>query len=159
VNKDLYNTSKGVIEFPEDKREHMKVCFAKVKDADKSIDGFMRNQELQNQETIDYKQLKRIKNFFDNFKGNQNEPSFILNGGASMKNWVDDELRKMRDYGHLTAKNKMDTGMENQFIDPHTKDGIVDMNRPSKSHTRPVDRYNAAVTESLKRINELISKS
>lgn len=158
MNKDLYNTSKGVIEFPKDKREHMKICFAKVKDADKSVDGFIRNQELQNQETIDYKQLKRIKNFFDNFKGNQNEPSFILNGGAIMKNWVEDELRKMRQYGHLTAKNKMDTGMENQFIDTHTKDGIVDMNRPSKSHSRPVDRYNAAVTESLKRINELISK-
>ena len=158
MNKDLYNSSKGVIEFPKDKREHMKVCFAKVKDADKSVDGFLRNQELQNQETIDYKQLKRIKNFFDNFKGNQNEPSFILNGEAIMKNWVNDELRKMRDYNQITAKNKMNTGMQNQFIKTHTKDGIIDMNRPSKSHTRTIDRYNAAVTESLKRINELISK-
>jgi phosphotransferase system HPr-like phosphotransfer protein len=46
--------------------------------------------------------------------------------------------------------------MENQHIKTHSKDGI-DV-RPSKEHSRTVDKYNAAVTESLKRINELISK-
>jgi hypothetical protein len=56
----------------------------------------------------------------------------------------------------MTAKNKMNTGMQNQFISTHSKDGI-DV-RPSKEHSRTVDKYNAAVTESLKRINEIISK-
>jgi hypothetical protein len=116
VNKDLYNKPKGQIEFPKEKREHMKICFQKIQGADENTEGFNRNQELQGQSFIDYKQLKRIKNFFDNFKGNQNEASFILNGGALMKNWVEDELRKMRDYTKMTKRNKMDTGISNREL-------------------------------------------
>ncbi len=157
MNKDLYNSAKGQIEFPKDKQEHMKICFHKVSGANDNVEGFKRNQELQKQNFIDYKQLKRIKNFFDNFIGNQNEPSFILNGGVVMKNWVNDELRKMRDYNKMTKTNKMNTGMDNQFIKPHQKKDFTNV-RPSKEHSRTVDKYNAAVTESLKRINEIISK-
>jgi hypothetical protein len=157
VNKDLYNSAKGEIEFPKDKQEHMKLCFHRVKGADENTEGFNRNKELQGKNFIDYKQLKRIKNFFDNFKGNHNEAPFILNGGVEMKNWVENELRKMRDYNKMTKTNKMNVGMQNQFLKPHEKKNFNNV-RPSQEHTSTVDRYNAAVTESLKRINELISK-
>jgi hypothetical protein len=154
VNKHLYDKK---IEFPKEKREHLKKCFSKVKNADSNIEGFNRNKELQNKEFITYQQLKRIKNFFDNFKGNQNEPSFILNGGFEIKNWVNNELRKMRDFIGNTKKNKMDTGMQNQFIDPHEKKDFTNV-RPSQTHKNTVQKYDTAVTESLKRINELIIK-
>ena len=157
MNNDLYNSAKGEIEFPKDKQEHMKKCFHMVKGADENTEGFNRNKELQSQNFIEYKQLKRIKNFFDNFKGNHNESPFILNGGVEMKNWVNDELRKMRDYNKMTKTNKMNTGMQNQFLKPHEKKNFNNV-RPSQEHTKTVDRYNAAVTESLKRINEIISK-
>jgi hypothetical protein len=157
VNNDLYNSAKGEIEFPKDKQEHMRKCFHMVKGADENTEGFNRNKELQNQNFIEYKQLKRIKNFFDNFKGNHNESPFVLNGGVEMKNWVDNELRKMRDYNKMTKTNKMNTGMQNQFLKPHEKKNFNNV-RPSQEHTKTVDRYNAAVTESLKRINEIISK-
>lgn len=154
MNKSLYDKE---IEFPSDKREHMKKSFHMVKNADANTEGYNRNKELQNQKFISYKQLKRIKNFFDNFKGNEKEPSFILNGGIEIKNWVENELRKMRDYIKNTKTNKMNTGMMNQFLDPHEKKDFTNV-RPSQEHTKTVDKYNAAVTESLKRINELISK-
>lgn len=128
-----------------------------VKNANDSIEGFKRNQELQNSKFIGYKQLKRIKNFFDNFTGKHTDPSFILNGGVEMKNWVNNELRRMREFGHMNKRNKMDTGMENQFIKPHEKKDFTNV-RPSKEHTRTVDKYNASVTESLRRINEIMSK-
>ena len=63
MNKDLYNSAKGEIEFPKDKQEHMKKCFRMVKGANENIEGFNRNQELQGQNFIEYKQLKRIKVF------------------------------------------------------------------------------------------------
>jgi hypothetical protein len=157
VNNDLYNSAKGEIEFPKDKQEHMRLCFHKVQGADENTEGFNRNKELQNQNFIEYKQLKRIKNFFDNFEGNHTDAPFILNGGVEMKNWVNNELRKMRDYGKMTKTNKMNAGMQNQFLKPHEKKNFTNV-RPSQEHTKTVDRYNAAVTESLKRINELISK-
>ena len=157
MNNDLYNSAKGQIEFPKDKQEHMRLCFQKVQGADENTEGFNRNKELQNQNFIEYKQLKRIKNFFDNFDGNHTDAPFILNGGVEMKNWVNNELRKMREYGKMTKTNKMNAGMQNQFLKPHEKKNFTNV-RPSQEHTKTVDRYNAAVTESLKRINELISK-
>ena len=128
-----------------------------VKNADENTEGYNRNKELQSQKFITYKQLKRIKNFFDSFKGNQKEPSFILNGGAEIKNWVNDELRKMRDYVKNTKTNKMNAGMMNQFIDPHKKKDFTNV-RPSQEHLKTVDKYTPSVNESVKRINELISK-
>ncbi len=135
----------------------MKNSLSQVKEVDETEEGFKRNSELQNQETISYKQLKRIKNFFDNFKGTQKDQSFLLNGGVLMKNWVNNELRRMRENPKMTKKNKMETGMQNQFIDPHEKKDFTNV-RPSQQHKSTVQKYDAAVTESLKRINELISK-
>ncbi len=157
MNKDLYNNPKGEIEFPKDKQEHMKKCFHMVKGANENVEGFKRNQELQGKNYIDYKQLKRIKNFFDNFKGNHKHPSFILNGGVEMKNWVNDVLRKMRQGLDLTKRNKADTGMMNQYIKPHEKKDFTNV-RASQKHSSTLQKYDSAVTESLKRINELISK-
>ena len=115
------------------------------------------NKELQTKNYITYKQLKRIKNFFDNFKGNQKETSFILNGGVEMKNWVNDQLRKMREGLKMTKTNKMNTGMQNQFIKPHEKKDFTNV-RPSQKHKSTLQKYDTAVTESLRRINEIISK-
>ena len=153
MNKDIYDHK---VEFPEEMRNHMRVSHHKAKDADKNGEGYKRNQELQSQKSMTYKQLKRIKNFFDNFKGKNVDHEFMLNGGIEMKNWVNNELRRMREGIYMTKHNKSETGMENQHIQTHTKDGI-DV-RPSKEHSKTVDKYNAAVTESLRRINEIISK-
>jgi len=154
VNKSLYDS---IIEFPKDKQRHMKKSLEMVKGADENSEGYKRNKELQTKNYITYKQLKRIKNFFDNFKGNQKEPSFILNGGVEMKNWVNDQLRKMREGLKMTKTNKMNTGMQNQFIKPHEKKDFTNV-RPSQQHKSTMEKYNGAVTESLKRINEIMKK-
>ena len=154
MNKQLYDKE---IEFPKELKLHMKKSLSQLKDVDENEEGFKRNKELQDKNTISYKQLKRIKNFFDNFKGSHKDKSFILNGGVPMKNWVNNELRKMRENPKMTKRNKMDTGMQNQFIKPHEKKDFTNV-RPSQKHSSTMQKYDAAVTESLKRINELISK-
>jgi len=135
----------------------LKICFYKVKDFNENDEGYKRNKELQNKNYITYKQLKRIKNFFDNFKGSQKEPSFVLNGGFPMKNWVNYELDFMRRNPEAVKKNKMETGMQNQFIKPHEKKDFTNV-RPSQKHLSTREKYDVAVTESLKKINDLISK-
>ena len=57
MNNDLYNSSKGEIEFPSTMRNHMKKCFHMVKNADENTEGYNRNQELQDKNYIEYKQL------------------------------------------------------------------------------------------------------
>lgn len=154
MNSELYNKT---IVFPDQMRNHLRVCFDRVKNPDKSGEGYARNQELQKQQEISYQQLKRIKNFFDNFKGNTNDPSFVLNGGNEMKSWVNNSLNQMRLNPKMTKTNKMETGMENQFIKNHEKKDFIDV-RKSSQHANTINKYDLEVTEALKRINQLISK-
>jgi hypothetical protein len=154
VNKAIYDSE---IQFPDDKKEHMRICFLRAGNGNEDSEGYKRNKELQDKNYIGYKQLKRIKNFFDNFNGRVTDPEFVLNGGVEMKNWVNNELRRMREGIYMTRRNKMDTGMQNQFLSPHEKKDFTNV-RPSQQHKSTLQKYDAAVTESLKRINELISK-
>ena len=47
--------------------------------------------------------------------------------------------------------------MQNSFIKPHEKENFNNI-RTSQEHSKTVDKYNPSVNESLRRINELISK-
>lgn len=137
-------------------KEHMKSSFKSVQDANQYTEGYNRNQELQGQTSVTYQQLKRIKNFFDTFKGETNEAAYVLNGGEKMKGWVDGALRFLRDSIYNTKHNKSETGMENQHIDNHEKD--YTNVRPSQKHKSTLQKYDSAVTESLKRINHLMNR-
>lgn len=156
MNKDLYG--KNII-LPEKIINHLDKSFSNAKGSSESNEGYKRNKELRNKGKITYQGLKRIKNWFDNFNGNPNDLSYILNGGDYMKSWVNHQLESMRNNVYMTKKNKSDSGMENQFISQHNKDNINNLNRPSKSHSKnDLIDYDSAVTESLKRINDLIQK-
>jgi hypothetical protein len=63
----------------------------------------------------------------------------------------------MRDYTKMTKTNKMDAGMMNQFIKPHEKKDFTNV-RPSQKHDNTFKKHDAAVTESLKRINEIMKQ-
>jgi hypothetical protein len=146
VNNNLYGKS---VNLPEEVVNHLTQCFNNAKGADNSTEGYRRNKELREKKSITYQVLKRMKNWFDNSNKEKNDLSYILNGGDKMKEWIDRELRGMRTGDYLTKRNKSDTGMQNQFISPHEKDN------PNKLSNMD---YDVQVTESLKRINELIKK-
>ena len=93
MNKDLYNKK---VKVPDEIREHMRNSFSSIS-SESNDEGHKRNKELQDSEEITYQQLKRIKNYFDNFKGDVQEKTYILNGGDYMKNWVNETLRFLRD--------------------------------------------------------------
>jgi hypothetical protein len=152
VNKDLYNKK---VKVPDEIREHMRNSFSSIS-SESNDEGHKRNRELQDSEEITYQQLKRIKNYFDNFNGDVQEKAYILNGGDYMKKWVDDTLRYLRDDIHNSKKIASDTGMSNEFNQEKQQDDISAMNRPSKSHRKQND--DVKITETLKRINELMKK-
>ena len=150
MNKDLYNKK---IKVPNEIREHMRNSFSSVSSESKD-EGHKRNKELQDSEEITYQQLKRIKNYFDGYNGDVQEKSYVLNGGDYMKNWVNETLRFLRDDIYNVKKNRQEAGLPNQFNKTHQKDDLISMNRPSKSH----NDYNSEITETLKRINNLMKK-
>jgi hypothetical protein len=154
MNKDLYGNT---VQLPENVVEYLQQCFDSANTDDSTIEGFKRNQELRDSRETTYQQLKRMKNWFDNFNGLENDLPFILNGGHYVKNWVNDTLGGMRNNVYMGKKAKSEV-LPNQFIQTHTKDNLNTMNRQSKSHSSSVGEINKDITENLKRINELIKK-
>jgi len=154
VNKDLYGNK---VELPEDVVNYLQQCFESTSGADETTEGYKRNQELRDSREVTYQQLKRMKNWFDKFNGNENDLPYILNGGHYVKNWVENTLGSMRNNVSMGKEIKSEV-LPNQYLQPHEKNTLNTMNRPSKSHSSPTDGYNVEITESLKRINDLIKK-
>jgi len=154
MNKDLYGNK---VSIPEDVLRYLDECNTAAKGASETTEGFKRNKDLREKKEITYQQLKRMKNWFDNFEGKENDLSYILNGGHYVKNWVNETLRGMRDGVRLPKEVKSEV-LPDQFKKPTDNLDLRNMNRPSKSHNKKRDNYNREITESLKRINDLIKK-
>ena len=155
MNSKLYDK---VWDFPQEMRNHMKVCFTKVKNADANIEGYNRNRRLQTTKTVSYPELKRIKNFFDNYKGSTTDAPFILNGENKMKNFVDSILSGSRQSLSGSQNIRNTTGMVDKgYTQP--QDANIEMNiSKDGDHKRSIEKYDLQVTESLRRINNLIKK-
>jgi len=154
MNSDLYGK---VFTVPKDVIDYLHQCHQAAGNVDETTEGFKRNKDLREKGEISYQQLKRMKNWFDSFTGSENDIPYILNGGHYVKGWVDNTLGSMRNGVSLGKEIKSEV-LPNQYIKTHEKDSLNTMNRPSKSHSSSTDEYNVEITESLKRINDLIKK-
>lgn len=152
MNDQLYGHR---VEIPEEVLGYLDDCFNHVQNADDSIDGYRRNIDLRNKKQVSYQQLKRMKNWFDSYSGDKTDAPFILNGADYVKNWVDSTLSQLRNqtvsFGDQ-YKPEYITEPSNEF------QNIEKLNRPSQSHRKTIEKYDSAVTESLKRINQIMKK-
>jgi hypothetical protein len=154
MNKELYGKT---WDFPKDLQNHMKVCFAKVKNVDSNVEGFNRNRRLQTAASISYPELKRIKNFFDNHTGTPQDAPFILNGESKMRDFVNSTLSGARQSLDTSRQIRQDTGMEKEFIAIPNANINQNISQYDDNKTS-IEKYDLQVTESLKRINNLMKK-
>jgi len=154
MNSDLYGKT---FILPEEVVNYLQQCFDAAKGASQSNQGYRRNIELRNSKEVTYQQLKRMKNWFDGFDGDRDDLEYILNGGDYVKNWVNNTLESKRNDVDL-GKEIKSVVLPNQYIDTHEKNDLTSMNRPSEKHKSAVNKYDTAISENLKRINDLISK-
>ena len=80
---------------PEKVKTHLSRIFTAYR-GDESVEGYARLKKLVDKDEISYEQMKRMKNFFDNYEGGKNETPYLLNGGTLMKSWVDKTLKDAR---------------------------------------------------------------
>jgi len=154
MNKELYGKT---WDFPKDLQNHLKICFAKVKNIDANIEGFNRNKRLQTATSISYPELKRIKNFFDNHTGTPQDATFILNGENKMRDFVNSTLSGARQSLDTSKQIRQDTGMEKEFI--AIPNANINQNISQYDDNKSsIEKYDLQVTESLKRINNLMKK-
>lgn len=153
MNSNLYNKK---VTIPENIKKYLEKCFAAAKGASETTEGYKRNKQLRESSDISYQQLKRIKNWFDNYEGTNKDLSFVLNGGDYVKKWVDTTLNQMR---NMTKNNSSDLVPE-KITNPSSDfkiTNIQNMNRPSASHKKTIQKYDTAVTETLKELNKLFN--
>jgi hypothetical protein len=152
MNDQLYGHK---VEIPEEVLGYLDDCFNHIQNANDSIDGYRRNIDLRNKKQMSYQQLKRMKNWFDTYNGDKTDAPFILNGADYMKNWVNNTLTQLRNQ----TVSFGDEYKPEYIIEPSNDfQNIENLNRPSKSHRKTIEKYDSAVTESLKRINQIMKK-
>lgn len=153
MNSNLYNKT---IELPQEVIEYLQSCFDYIPNSDSSIEGHKRNEELRNSGYVTYQQLGRMKNWFDNYKGDGKDAPYILNGSDYMKNWVNKTIQDLRnqDTTHSEVEDIMPDRIDDKFID--NLGPIADMMRPSKEHS--TFTQDIRIKEDLDRINDLIKK-
>ena len=76
MNSDLYGKT---FVLPEEVVNYLQQCFDSANGASQSNEGYRRNIELRRTKEVTYQQLKRMKNWFDNFNGDRNDLEYILN--------------------------------------------------------------------------------
>ena len=115
-------------------------------------------RQVQKRPSVTFRELKRIKNFFDTFGGKEDDPEYILNGGTEMKNWVNQTLNSMRNSVSGQLKNmKNQTRMQNHDLKGNS------VAKPIKVDDSPAEIYvreakTVIFTEAqAERLKELIS--
>lgn len=107
---------------------HLKETLDNYK-GDKSVEGYKRLVNIismnDNEGGILYNEMKRIKNFFDNYNGSKDSVNFILNGGEPMENWVRNTLNTAIETVKGFKQAKATGGLKNSFRKEHTKDRVV----------------------------------
>ncbi len=87
----------------------------------KKVEGYHRTRHLMRKKRISYELLKKVKHYFDNFEGATGSKEYKLNGGKSMKRWVEKTLEKARNY----VKGKPQEKVTSRKLNRNIKESIV----------------------------------
>jgi len=146
-------------------RRHLEQTLASY-DGDRSVIGYKRlNNILSMENGIAYNEMKRIKNFFDNYTGSDKSVDYILNGGTPMKLWVDNTLNTATSAIEGFKQAKKEAGAENAFRKTHSKDRQTNVQKPKVAkvqtanvvkgvHNNNMVKYESKVHGNIVRITE-----
>lgn len=133
ANSNLVNKDKKYL-VPQHVIEEISNNLLKNKDVQSSVKEKANN--VINNKFLTYENLKRIKNFFDTIENvglelesrqrerhrQQNKIDFMIMGGNKMKNWVESQLKELRNPIQRSKKVKSNfAGFKNEFRKEHTK--------------------------------------
>lgn len=117
-NKELKNR---VFPLPKGIRKYLTNLLSNY-NGSKNTEGYDRLNNILQMKHITYQEMKRLKNFFDNFQGNVKSDEYQLNGGDALKTWVNNTLYTATSAIRNFKQAKKDAGISNAFIRHHSKD-------------------------------------
>lgn len=146
ANSDLYNKK---FKIPDFLINELKRCYKETNNPNPKVKHKVEN--LIKSPDISYSLMKKMKNFFDNYKSYQEDQkdNYNILGGRKMHDWVNKELKNNRNSNFKSKKIKSDLlGQYNQFRKNHSKDNIKPqqlMVYKSQLFEGCVDNFNNAV--------------
>lgn len=152
MNKDLYNKEYDI---PSDVLESLQKGFDTHSSRFQNTSGYKKNINLRDKEKISYKLLKNYKNKFDS--GNLSKERYELMGGDRMKTWVDMILNQSRQAIKTSKTHRMNSGLSNSFIKPHSKGSLHNV-RPSLKHKKTSFKFDTSLSEEVSRIKDIIKQ-
>ena len=125
---------------------------------DKNMLGYKRLCNILDMDGIKYSEMKRLKNFFDNYEGSDKSMEYILNGGEPMKLWVTNTLYTATKSVHDYKQAKKDAGIKNAFIKPHNKERQIRKNKPSQAKFQTSNASNSVLNNNMIKYENMIRK-
>lgn len=126
---------------PDGYYKHLCDTLKKYQDSgmDRDCEGYKRLCNLVNNKTITYLDMKRIKNYFDNCgEEARNTIPYYLNGGDTLRNWIDSKLKEATEAVKSYKQTKKKMGVTNAFHKPYNQMGnVVDSKHISESVDNP----------------------
>ena len=104
---------------PNEVLKGLKVSLNTFKNSDNKA-GLKRAETLLNDKVISFKEMERLKNFFENDNGGD-EQEYRLSGGDLMKGFVINGVAKLRKSIDNVKRSKMKGGMDNAYKTTHEK--------------------------------------
>tara|TARA_Y100001938_G_scaffold144958_1_gene220646 strand:- start:816 stop:1271 length:456 start_codon:yes stop_codon:yes gene_type:complete len=150
MNSDLKNDKYSI---PNELKETLK---SNISSMDKSDKGYSRCVKLLDDGYVTYSQAKKLKHELENELSGDDYTNV---GGDIMLTFLDTSLGHRRDSIKSGKKNRMNSGMKNQFLKTHEKDTSKNPTkvRKVKVVTKSDDiMNNRAIYEDIARIKKLI---
>lgn len=118
---------------PEGVMKHLKKTLKSYeeKDGNKNNKGYDHLKWLTEQERVSTEELKRIKNFFDNYRGTELSDDYKLYGGKEMSDWVSATLKHASKTVKDNKKTLKDAGMDNTERKKHEKGARIRVGEPT----------------------------
>lgn len=149
-NKDLRGK---LFPIPDGVKKHLVKTLSdyQKKDGDKNNDGYDRLVYLCDIDRITMEELKRIKNFFDNYNGTPTSDDYILNGGKPFSDWVNRILKVATDNSKNQKEAEELVGLGDKKQKANTEKPRVEKIHLDKIQTKNLSNSlskNSAVKES-----------
>lgn len=138
---------------PDGLRQHLTNTFKNYK-GDKNQKGYDRLKFILASDAINYREMKRLKNFFETFNRRLDDDEYILNGGEPMKIWVLNTLNSATASVNATKKLKTQLS-KNLKADPNA----AKAKKPATSTKRTTSgRQTESITRKVIKITEKQAK-
>ena len=116
------------------------------KEGDKNNKGYDHLKWITSQEKVHMEELKRIKNFFDNYKGTDKSNDYILNGGKVMRDWVNGVINQATNASKIKKEGSRNAGKDNSFKGKHERNGDLETTKVTLDKVKLSNSINESKT-------------